>query len=203
MSPQRRTPKQARAKQKYQAILDCTAQLITEQGADKLTTHMVAQRAGIAVGSLYQFFPNIESVKIALIERVLGKLHEQVSVKLADSDSMEIGQLTDTLIDATLAFYHQFPDVVQTILASRYSEAYLTVNENLNLALTESLLSFLAPKHKLPEAVLQSKIYILIRIGDIMTQQVWMAADEQQRQLQVDEWKLLSRTYAQQSLQQD
>lgn len=50
------------------AILEATVQVLVQQGADKLTTSRVAERAGVSVGTLYQYYPN----KAALIEAVRG-----------------------------------------------------------------------------------------------------------------------------------
>lgn len=77
LSP-RKQPKQARAKATYDAVLQATAQLLVEEGADGITTNRVAKKAGVSIGSLYQYFPNKEALFVALlqghIEKMLGIL---------------------------------------------------------------------------------------------------------------------------------
>lgn len=63
--PTRRKPSQSRSQEKVERILKATRELLVESGGSasaNLTTHQIAKRAGIAVGSLYQYFPNIEAV---------------------------------------------------------------------------------------------------------------------------------------------
>ncbi|MBZ9847020.1 TetR family transcriptional regulator [Mesorhizobium sp. CA14] len=62
----RKQPKQARATELVAAILAAAAQVLAAEGAQRFTTTRVAERAGVSVGSLYQYFPN----KAALLFRL-------------------------------------------------------------------------------------------------------------------------------------
>ncbi|MBZ9866231.1 TetR family transcriptional regulator [Mesorhizobium sp. CA15] len=62
----RKQPKQARATELVAAILEAAAQVLAAEGAQRFTTTRVAERAGVSVGSLYQYFPN----KAALLFRL-------------------------------------------------------------------------------------------------------------------------------------
>ncbi|NUS21619.1 MAG: TetR family transcriptional regulator [Mesorhizobium sp.] len=62
----RKQPKQARATELVAAILQAAAQVLASEGAQRFTTTRVAEKAGVAVGSLYQYFPN----KAALLFRL-------------------------------------------------------------------------------------------------------------------------------------
>jgi AcrR family transcriptional regulator len=57
----RKQPKQDRSQATVQAILTATTHILTEDGYDQLTTNRVAERAGVSIGSLYQYFPNKEA----------------------------------------------------------------------------------------------------------------------------------------------
>jgi len=65
----RKQPRQARAQATVDAILHATAQLLRSEGSARLTTNRIAERAGVSIGSLYQYFPNKEAVLGALRER--------------------------------------------------------------------------------------------------------------------------------------
>ncbi|MBW4518467.1 MAG: TetR family transcriptional regulator [Scytolyngbya sp. HA4215-MV1] len=54
----RRQPKQQRGKERVEKILDAAAAVFDEVGYDAATTHLIAAKAGTAIGSLYQFFPD-------------------------------------------------------------------------------------------------------------------------------------------------
>lgn len=62
----RKTPRQERSAQLVAAILEAAVQVLREQGARRFTTVRVAERAGVSVGSLYQYFPNKESILFRL-----------------------------------------------------------------------------------------------------------------------------------------
>ena len=64
-----REPKRARGKQRVAALLDAGAALFAEKGYDGTTMTEIAERAGAAIGSLYQFFPSKQALAEALFDR--------------------------------------------------------------------------------------------------------------------------------------
>jgi AcrR family transcriptional regulator len=62
----RKQPQQARSSRLVADILQAAAQVLTREGARRFTTARVAERAGISVGSLYQYFPNKEAILFRL-----------------------------------------------------------------------------------------------------------------------------------------
>ena len=72
----RKTPQQERSAASVEAILQATVQVLLKDGSRKLTTTRVAQRAGVSVGTLYQYFPN----KSALLQTLLKQHLDGTSV---------------------------------------------------------------------------------------------------------------------------
>lgn len=64
----RKIPRQERARATVDAIILATAQLLTRQGFETLTTARVAEKAGVSVGSLYQYFPNKQALAAAVVD---------------------------------------------------------------------------------------------------------------------------------------
>ena len=62
----RREPQQVRSADLMAAILDAAASVLASEGARRFTTARVAERAGVSVGSLYQYFPNKASILFRL-----------------------------------------------------------------------------------------------------------------------------------------
>ena len=63
----RKLPQQERSRIAVAAILEATTRILTEEGYEKANTNRIAERAGVSIGSLYQYFPNKESLITALL----------------------------------------------------------------------------------------------------------------------------------------
>jgi AcrR family transcriptional regulator len=74
----RKQPKQERAHQLVEAVLDAAVQVLMKEGAQRFTTARVAERAGVSVGSLYQYFPN----KAAILFRLQSDEWQRTSALL-------------------------------------------------------------------------------------------------------------------------
>lgn len=66
----RKLPQQARSEVTVANILEATLQLAESEGFQRLTTPQIAKKAGVSVGSLYQYFSSCESIYLALYEKV-------------------------------------------------------------------------------------------------------------------------------------
>ena len=73
LSP-RKTPVQARSTITVEAIFEATIQVLLLHGADRATTTRVAERAGVSVGTLYQYFPNKQALLFAVLEAHLRRV---------------------------------------------------------------------------------------------------------------------------------
>jgi AcrR family transcriptional regulator len=69
----RRKPSQRRSRVTVDAILDAAARVFEERGYGAGTTNRVAERAGVSIGSLYEYFPNKDALLVAVIERELER----------------------------------------------------------------------------------------------------------------------------------
>ncbi|MEK7794319.1 MAG: helix-turn-helix domain-containing protein [Candidatus Hydrogenedentota bacterium] len=67
----RRLPTQDRGRERVDRILDAAARLLVEQGYEAVKTNHIAKRAGVSVGSIYQFFPNRVARVMCAMGRVL------------------------------------------------------------------------------------------------------------------------------------
>lgn len=103
----RRTPVQERGQRRVAAILEAATELLAELGADRVTTRLVAERAGVPIGSIYQYFPNKLAIFAALLDRVTAQVQERLRQVLdADLDAVASwAELVDGVVDAYTAGY--------------------------------------------------------------------------------------------------
>ena len=80
----RKQPQQARSAELVAAILQAAEQVLAKEGATRFTTARVAEKAGVSVGSVYQYFPNKEAVLSAIVDRYSDDVSERVTASLAD-----------------------------------------------------------------------------------------------------------------------
>ena len=104
----RKQPVQARSKASVMAILDATVQILSTRRTIHLTTKAVAARAGLSVGSVYQYFPNKEAIVLALIERKA----EEVTSAFENAARQQRGRmLAGALRSLTAAYFaNKFSD---------------------------------------------------------------------------------------------
>ncbi len=96
----RKTPVQARSTASVDAILDATVQVLLKLGKEQLTTTRVAARAGVSVGTLYQYFPNKSALLRAVLTRHLGAVTEHVEAVCRQQSGKPLQQMGTALVTA-------------------------------------------------------------------------------------------------------
>lgn len=96
----RKQPVQQRSVATVDAILDATIQVLIRHGKDKLTTTLVAQRAGVSVGTLYQYFPNKRSVLQAALRRKITIVTEAVEAASIAAHGLPLRDVVAILANA-------------------------------------------------------------------------------------------------------
>ena len=96
----RKTPVQARSTASVKAILDATIQVLLRVGKERLTTTRVALRAGVSVGTLYQYFPNKSALLQAVLKRHLDEVTDAVEIACKEQQGRTLRQMATALITA-------------------------------------------------------------------------------------------------------
>jgi AcrR family transcriptional regulator len=107
--PLRRVPVQGRSVARVNRMLDACAQLVDEVGYDGLTTTLLAERAGVAIGSVYQFFPDKRAIVQALTLRNLEAYLQRLSARLQQEKSSHWWGAVDAAIDEYIAMHRTTP----------------------------------------------------------------------------------------------
>ena len=89
----RKLPRQARSAELVAAILAAAAQVLAKEGAQRFTTTRVAEKAGVSVGSLYQYFPNKAAILFRLQSNEWRQTGELQRAILEDSERPPLDRL--------------------------------------------------------------------------------------------------------------
>jgi AcrR family transcriptional regulator len=98
----RKTPVQARSTASVDAILEATIQVLLAIGKERLTTARVARRAGVSIGTLYQYFPNKSSLLQAVLRRHLDGVATAVEHVCQEQKGNALAEMATALIEAFL-----------------------------------------------------------------------------------------------------
>lgn len=98
----RKSPVQARSAASVDAILAATIQVLLLVGKERLTTTKVALRAGVSVGTLYQYFPNKSALLKAALKRHLDEVTEAVELVCDEQKGHSLGQMATALMTTFL-----------------------------------------------------------------------------------------------------
>ena len=98
----RKTPVQARSAASVEAILEATVQVLLDVGKARLTTTRVAARAGVSVGTLYQYFPNKSALLQAILKRHFNEIFGAIESACQEQRGKSLSQMATALVTAFL-----------------------------------------------------------------------------------------------------
>lgn len=137
----RKIPQQKRSKERYQKIVETAIRLLGEVGYDDLTTDLIAERSGISVGSIYQFFPNKESIIYSHAENCYLIMHDLFFEKLT-KELKRNKKFTPEFVDFTLIAFEQTLNevkgyrLINSILYTNEALLHLDIESNERFAKT-------------------------------------------------------------------
>jgi AcrR family transcriptional regulator len=99
----RKSPMQSRSVASVDAILAATIQVLLRVGKERLTTTRVAARAGVSIGTLYQYFPNKSSLLGAVLRRHMDDVASAIECTCREQAGRTLEQMRAALINAFLA----------------------------------------------------------------------------------------------------
>lgn len=98
----RKSPVQARSTASVNAILEATIQVLLDVGKEQLTTTRVAHRAGVSVGTLYQYFPNKSALLQAALRNHLESVAEALEKVCQEERGSPLPQMVTRIVNTFL-----------------------------------------------------------------------------------------------------
>ncbi len=99
-------------------LIDATAQVLEDVGIERTSTNKIAARAGVAIGSIYQYFSNKEALIDALIEDRLLRMEALSADRLEALSGNSFPEAAEAILRAAIAF-HEAEPALAVLLASR------------------------------------------------------------------------------------
>ncbi len=112
---QRRTPQQARARATVDAILVAAAQILEAQAPERFTAKRVAERAGVSIGTLYQYFANKGAILEALAERYGSEVETSLAHAIEQHRRLPLRDAVRRGIEHVVALHRASPKLHHTL----------------------------------------------------------------------------------------
>ncbi len=141
----RKEAKQQRAARTIDFILEATERIMERDESIELTTNDIAANAGLSIGSLYQYFPNKESIVVALVRRRIALILRRLDIILADQVAKSLESLVDALANYLVSEFSRHRRlrryVMRTMMArGMFYNVYMVISE-LDAAVEQRLLA--------------------------------------------------------------
>jgi AcrR family transcriptional regulator len=118
----RRSPRQKRATETVEAIFEATAQILQREGRDHLSTNRIAERAGVSIGSLYQYFPDKNAILVAMAQREFAKGEAAALAAIAGAEGLPHEQRARRVIRALIATFDTRQRVRRHLLETLFAQ---------------------------------------------------------------------------------
>jgi AcrR family transcriptional regulator len=117
--PRRRVPQQKRSRGRVERVLEAADRLVVSDGVEPLSTRRIAAAAGIPVASLYQYFAGKEAILLALAERDLEAMNEQMAADLDTLSTLTVRAMAETVVRSMVTVYRRRPSLVMIFVRGR------------------------------------------------------------------------------------
>jgi AcrR family transcriptional regulator len=111
----RKKPRQQRSQLTIDAIFEATIQVLLANGLEAITTGQIAERAGVSVGSLYQYFPNKSALLAAVVQRHVGQVVDATIQACRSAHGLGIREMCAAMMSAFVGAKTRRPEVSRAL----------------------------------------------------------------------------------------
>jgi AcrR family transcriptional regulator len=184
-SPLRRQPRQARSQERVRRILAAAEELFVAGGVGSTTTNAIAARAGVPIGSLYQFFPDKGAILRSLAQLYAEQLHELLTAFFDRGDGRTLSLEASitaavALTDRFLRDHPGYPAIFLDVQSA--TPELLAIEEEADVRLINHWSGLIALKASAEGSHLNAEeghliAYVLVKtVGHLL----WLAATQEQ-----------------------
>jgi len=140
-------PRQSRAQATVDAILEASRRLLVKEGYAAVTTNHVAVLAGTSIGTLYQYFPSIDSIVTSLYQRLKEEVCTSVGATVATQSSAPLPEVAEALANAVRGVYQDGAAIHHILCALAPDIGAMRKVKEIDRQSVELLTDFLTSRH--------------------------------------------------------
>lgn len=164
----RRQPTQQRSRERVQRILDAAADLLEEGGYPALTTTAIAARADVSIGSLYQFFSNVDAIVTELVRGWVAGF-DQIMEHLDGLGDVPMERSVDAIVDDYVQFIRKTRGFVAIYFNNGLTGDSRALDRASNDSLAERLVAFWSRRYRMrPDERMVVVAHVAIHMGDAL-----------------------------------
>lgn len=161
---------QARSRATVDVILKATARILIAEGYDRASTNKVAARAGVSIGSLYQYFPSKEALVAALLERHLEEMGQVLRAAFPRLAAAPIEQAAEEVVRLMVAAHSVDPALHRVFVEQVPRIGQLERIQGFEEEMTGLVRAYLEPRRdKLVVEDLDMAAFIVVGIVESLT----------------------------------
>ena len=167
----RREPRQARSRARLAQILAAADAILSEEGVEALTVRRIADRAGVPVGTLYQFFPDKGSVVDAVARAYIAEFDSAVEALVNSAASGDWSDPVGRIVDEFVALYRSHPGYVALWAGRHLSPELARADEANNQVIAAGVQRVLAEHAGVADGpALELAVQVAVRTADALLQ---------------------------------
>jgi AcrR family transcriptional regulator len=147
-------------------MLEACATLVDELGYDGVTTTLIAERAGVAVGSLYQFFPDKRAVVQALTQRNLEHFMTEMAHRLDEAHLEHWWDGADIAFDIYVQMYREVPGFARIRFGDVVDLRLIADERDNNTVIADGLAELISGRFAIPLEQVRLPVAVAIEIAD-------------------------------------
>ncbi|WP_347016267.1 TetR family transcriptional regulator [Acinetobacter seifertii] len=128
----RKSPVQARSTATIEVLHEATIQVLLKEGIVKCNTTRIAERAGVSVGSIYQYYPNRDSLLAAVLQRHLDSVAEKIEELCLKYEKTSIKTLISALVDEIILAKLSNPEESKALYAISGERGGVDLSKRMN-----------------------------------------------------------------------
>ncbi len=162
------------------ALLEATARVLVRDGFERASTNRIADRAGVSVGSLYQYFPNREALVAALVDRHVEKMNAIIAAAFERIQTLPLRAATRAMVDTILEVHLKVDPGLHKVLAEEVPRVgALNRMEDVQLRAHDLALSYLeAHRGEIRPRNLSLAALLAVEIFEALTHQAVLSRPE-------------------------